>query len=94
MIVLDYSNVVGRAYCWRAGPHRPAQYADARWLGTPLYGGTSEAPAAGIQTLADEQAGTRRYAELRLTWDRHITPLAPEMAYSMDEINPALTGLC
>lgn len=43
---------------------------------------------AGIQTVADEQAGAEVYASLRAWWDLYITTLAPLMAYSMEEIDP------
>ncbi|MGH6611916.1 MAG: hypothetical protein ACRECQ_16860, partial [Burkholderiaceae bacterium] len=44
---------------------------------------------AGIQTIADEQAGAETYLSLRAEWDHHIETLAPSMAYSMDEVDPA-----
>ncbi|MGH9206773.1 MAG: two pore domain potassium channel family protein, partial [Acidimicrobiales bacterium] len=44
---------------------------------------------AGIQTTPDELAGAEAYIGLRTHWDRYVTALAPSMAYSMDEIDPA-----
>lgn len=43
---------------------------------------------AGIETVADEQAGAAAYVSLRARWDPHIATLAPMMAYSRDEIDP------
>jgi len=42
---------------------------------------------AGIHTV-DDGAGGDSYIELRSKWDPLITTLAPNMAYSMDEIDP------
>lgn len=47
---------------------------------------------AGIETVADEQAGAETYVSLRAEWDRYITTLAPTLAYDMEEIDPA--GSC
>ncbi len=44
---------------------------------------------AGIETLADERSGAETYLSLRAQWDPHIRALAPAMAYSLDEIDPA-----
>jgi hypothetical protein len=44
---------------------------------------------AGIKTLADERAGAEIYVSLRSQWDPHIRALAPALAYSMEEIDPA-----
>ena len=44
---------------------------------------------AGIQTVADEQAGAEAYVLLRAGWDRYVAALAPSMAYEMDDIDPA-----
>lgn len=43
---------------------------------------------AGIQTVADEQAGAEAYVLLRAGWDRYVAALGPSMAYEMDEIDP------
>jgi hypothetical protein len=44
---------------------------------------------AGIQTIADEQAGAEVYVSLRARWDRYITTFADWMAHDMDTIDPA-----
>ena len=44
---------------------------------------------AGIQTVADEQAGAEAYVLLRAGWDRYVAALAPSMAYEMDGVDPA-----
>src|SRR5918993_3967050 len=48
---------------------------------------------AGIEITADEQAGTEAYISCRMQWDHHIRNLAPSMAYSMEEIDAAMTRL-
>jgi hypothetical protein len=44
---------------------------------------------AGIQTVSDTRAGAERYVLLRSQWDPLVRQLAPLMAYSMSEIDPA-----
>jgi len=44
---------------------------------------------AGLPLVADEEAGAELYVKLRRRWDPLIAALAPAMAYSMDEIDPA-----
>ena len=44
---------------------------------------------AGLPLVADEEAGAELYVQLRRRWDPLIAALAPAMAYSMDEIDPA-----
>ncbi|MBP2305216.1 two pore domain potassium channel family protein [Azospirillum melinis] len=48
---------------------------------------------AGIQVAADGQAGAEAYISCRMKWDHHITNLAPSMAYSIEEIDTAISGL-
>ena len=48
---------------------------------------------AGIEITADGQAGAEAYIFCRMQWDHHITNLAPSMAYSMEEIDAAMSGL-
>jgi hypothetical protein len=48
---------------------------------------------AGIEVTADPQAGAEAYISCRMQWDHHITNLAPSMAYSMEEIDAAMSGL-
>jgi hypothetical protein len=44
---------------------------------------------AGLPLVADEGTGAELYVKLRRRWDPLIAALAPAMAYSMDEIDPA-----
>jgi hypothetical protein len=44
---------------------------------------------AGIEVTTDEQVGAEAYVSLRSRWDPLIARLAPAMAYSMDQIDPA-----
>jgi hypothetical protein len=44
---------------------------------------------AGIETIADEQAGAELYCSLRARWDPHVQTLAPALAYTIDEVDPA-----
>jgi len=44
---------------------------------------------AGLPLVADEETGAELYVTLRGRWDPLIATLAPAMAYSMDEIDPA-----
>jgi hypothetical protein len=44
---------------------------------------------AGIQTMSDPRVGAERYVALRSEWDPLARQLAPFMAYSMEEIDPA-----
>ena len=60
----------------------------ARWR-RRYFKGLRRLQKAGIDTVADEQAGADVYVSLRARWDHLITTLAPTMAYSMEEIDPA-----
>lgn len=44
--------------------------------------------AAGVETMADSDAGFEEYASLRSRWQGTVESLAKFMAYSMDEIDP------
>jgi hypothetical protein len=44
---------------------------------------------AGAPLAADEETGAELYVKLRRRWDPLIAALAPAMAYSMEEIDPA-----
>lgn len=46
---------------------------------------------AGIKTVADEQAGVRRYVALRAEWDGVVGQLASALTYTREEIDPAGT---
>jgi hypothetical protein len=43
--------------------------------------------AAGIPTVADEESGFKRYADLRSRWDGLVHALAPALAFSIEEID-------
>ena len=51
------------------------------------YDGVERIKAAGIKTTPN---GVEDYISLRKQWDRHITLLAPQFAYDMNEIDTAL----
>jgi hypothetical protein len=44
---------------------------------------------ARLPLVADEERRAELYVKLRRHWDPLIAALAPAMAYSMDEIDPA-----
>ena len=44
---------------------------------------------AGVPVTVDGQAGSEAYIALRRCWDPMINALAPAMAYSLSEIDPA-----
>lgn len=44
---------------------------------------------AGIQTTSNTRRGAEHYVTLRSEWDPLVRRLAPSMAYSMEEIDPA-----
>jgi hypothetical protein len=44
---------------------------------------------AGLPLTTDEETGVELYVKLRGRWEPPIATLAPAMAYSMDEIDPA-----
>ena len=67
---------------------QPDVEAAARWR-RRYFEGLRRLQKAGIDTVADEQAGADVYVSLRARWDHLITTLAPTMAYSMEEIDPA-----
>jgi hypothetical protein len=47
--------------------------------------------SAGIATVADEENGFERYADLRSRWDGLVHALAPALAFSIEEIDVPLT---
>ncbi len=49
--------------------------------------GVERLQRAGIKTT---EAGAEKYISLRTQWDRYITLLAPQFAYDMDKVDPAL----
>jgi hypothetical protein len=46
--------------------------------------------AAGIATVADEERGFERYADLRSRWDGLVQTLAPALAFSIEEVDVPL----
>lgn len=44
---------------------------------------------AGLPLVSNEEAGAELYVKLRRDWDPLIAALAPAMAYSMDDVDPA-----
>lgn len=48
---------------------------------------------AGIEITADGQTGADAYISCRMQWYDHIANLAPSMAYTMDEIDVAMSSL-
>lgn len=53
------------------------------------FAATQRLHQAGLPLVADEETGAELYVKLRRRWDPLIAALAPAMAYSMDEIDPA-----
>jgi hypothetical protein len=47
---------------------------------------------AGLETRADEKTGADEYVRLRAAWDGAIRQLAPALAYSMDQVDPATSS--
>jgi hypothetical protein len=47
--------------------------------------------ACGIAVRPDEPAGEERYLALRTDWDHDVRTLAPWLAYSMDEVDTAVS---
>ena len=45
-----------------------------------------------IATVADQQVAADAYVNHRTGWDKYLTRLAPEMAFSAEEIDPAGTN--
>jgi hypothetical protein len=53
------------------------------------FAGVQHLRQADLPLVADEETGAEFYVKLRRQWDPLIASLAPAMAYSMDEIDPA-----
>lgn len=71
---------------------QPDQQTRDRWRAR-YHAALQRLRQAGIQITADGQAGAEAYISCRMKWDHHITNLAPSMAYSMEEIDAATSGL-
>jgi hypothetical protein len=59
-----------------------------RWRGR-YHRAISRLQQAGIRTALDTRLGAERYVTLRSEWDPLVRRLAPSMAYSIEEIDPA-----
>lgn len=60
----------------------------ARWRAR-YHAGLRRLRAAGIKTIADEDEGAAAYVALRSNWNYLIAGLAPQLGYSMEEIDRA-----
>jgi len=69
-----------------SGPKAPDVALWRRRYGAAL----SRFQAAGIATVADEEQGFGRYADLRPQWDGLMHALAPTLAFSIDEVDVPL----
>ncbi len=69
-------------------PEPPDGPTQERWS-RRYFAGLQRFQQAGIDTVANEQAGAAAYISLRTQWDAYITKLAPALAYSMNEIDRA-----
>ncbi|OYD84952.1 potassium channel family protein [Azospirillum brasilense] len=90
MLVISLEN----AFLPHGAPDReaqPDQQTRDRWRAR-YHAALLRLQQAGIQVTADGQAGAEAYISCRMQWDHHITNLAPSMAYSMEEIDTAMSG--
>ena len=63
----------------------------ARWKAR-YYAAVQRLRRAEIPTISDEDAGAELYVSLRSRWHGHVERLAPALAYTMEEIDPAGTN--
>jgi hypothetical protein len=80
------SSLAGTVPRKSSGPKAPDVALWRRRYGAAL----SRFHSAGIATVADEEQGFARYAELRARWDGLVHLLAPTLAYSVDQIDVPL----
>jgi hypothetical protein len=84
-----------RTFIADGAPHRnarPDEQTRDRWRAR--YGAALvRLRQAGIETTGDPRTGAEAYISCRMQWDHHIANLAPSMAYSMEEIDLAASGL-
>ena len=84
-----------RTFIADGAPHRnarPDEQTRDRWRAR--YGAALvRLRQAGIETTGDPRTGAEAYISCRMQWDHHIANLAPSMAYSMEEIDLAVSGL-
>lgn len=69
-----------------AGPKSPDVALWRRRYGAAL----SRLRSAGIATVADEERGFERYADLRSRWDGLVQALAPALAFSIEDVDVPL----
>jgi hypothetical protein len=78
----------------RGGPPQqkgpPDEDTRERWR-RRYFSALRQLSAAGIPTVAGEEAGAEAYIALRSEWDRQIATITPTMGYSMEEIDLAGT---
>ncbi|HWK66379.1 MAG TPA: two pore domain potassium channel family protein [Rhizobiaceae bacterium] len=92
MLLITLVNTFLHRGAQSGGGAQPDQQTRDRWLAR-YRAALHRLQQAGIQTTGDEKAGAEAYISYRAQWDHHISKLAPSMAYSMDEIDPATSGL-
>jgi len=69
-------------------PEPPDEEARGRW-GRRYRVALERLQQAGIKTVADEQAGARKYVALRAQWDGAVGRLTSALAYGREEVDPA-----
>jgi hypothetical protein len=74
-----------------AAPRNPGPKASDVALWRRRYGAAlARLRSAGIPTVADEERGFDRYADLRSRWDGLLQSLAPALAFSIEEVDVPL----
>jgi hypothetical protein len=76
---LDYAPVAGS---------EPVEHNAEQWRAR-YFAALKRLRQAGLPLVGDTETGAELYVELRRRWQPLIEALAPVMAYSMDEIDPA-----
>lgn len=71
----------------RGLPHAPDEDTCELWR-CRYFAALRTLHQAGIQTVADEQAGAEYYVNLRRQWNDYVTHMAPMLAYSTEDIDP------
>jgi hypothetical protein len=80
------SSLTSNAAPKSAGPKAPDVALWRRRYGAAL----ARLRSAGIATVADEERGFERYAELRSRWDGLVQTLAPALAFSTEDVDVPL----
>jgi hypothetical protein len=79
--------------CWHPQPdHQPDEAIAQRWR-RRYRAAIVRFKAAGIQTVADEQAGEDSYVALRQQWDALIIAFAHHMEHPMRQVDPTIEEL-